>query len=343
MGRPKVKIIDDSQPEAEVKDQKSKIKDSNKEKRERAKSEVVKAISEVEQTSKPVILGSTSTSLSVNSATPESKQEDSGQALPAGRQASMAKEKKAQKLGKAKPRGKKYQEITKDLDRNKVYPINEAVDTVKKLSYTKFNATLEAHINTSQTGIRGLVSLPFAAGKKLRILAFGKDADTFSSVILNKAKRSEESLENASLKQVERSFANAQDDTIKAGTDETIEEINKGKIDFDLVVTTPEWMPKLARVARILGPRGLMPNPKNGTITQDLKKAVEGFQSGKTEYKTESKAPVIHMAIGKLDQPSEELIANIKTLLQTLGKSRVKKVTLSPTMGPSVKLDLGSL
>lgn len=208
--------------------------------------------------------------------------------------------KKYSKRGKAKPRSKKYQEISKDLDRSKVYPLNEAIEVVKKLSYSKFESSLEAHINTIQTGIRGLVSLPFATGRKLRILSY-------------------------------------------EGSDEIIEQINKGKIDFDLVVTTPQYMPKLAKVARILGPRGLMPNPKNGTITQDLKKAVEGFQAGKTEYKTEAKAPVIHITLGKLNQPTEELSANIKTLLQTLGKTRVKKVSLAPTMGPSVKLDLSSL
>lgn len=217
---------------------------------------------------------------------------------------------KTAKPGKAKPRSKKYQEAVKDLDRNKTYPLNEAVEIAKKLSYAKFAGSLEAHINTTQTGIRGLVSLPFASGKKLRILAFGSTAEIEGAIL---------------------------------GSDETIEEINKGKIDFDLLVTTPAWMPKLAKVARILGPRGLMPNPKNGTITQDLKKTVEGFQAGKTEYKTESKAPVIHISLGKLNQPSEELAANIKALIQTLGKTRVKKLTLSPTMGPSVKLDLSSL
>lgn len=208
--------------------------------------------------------------------------------------------KKAVKPGKAKPRSKKYQEISKDLDRNKAYSLNEALELVKKLSYSKFESTLEAHINTAQTGMRGLVALPFVTGRKLKILAF-------------------------------------------EGSDEVIEEINKGKVDFDLIVTTPKFMPKLAKVARILGPRGLMPNPKNGTITEDINKAIEGFQAGKTEYKTESKAPVIHIALGKLNQPTEELAANIKTLLQTLGKTRVKKVTLSPTMGPSVKVDLASI
>ena len=131
--------------------------------------------------------------------------------------------KKPQKVGKAKPRSKKYQEVFKDLDRTKSYPIDEAVDMVKKLSYAKFNATIEVHVNTSQTGLRGFLQLPYAAGK--------------------------------------------------------------------------------------------------------------------IEYKTEPKAPIIHIALGKLSQPSEELIANITGLLSTLGKTKIKKVSLSPTMGPSVKVD----
>jgi len=212
---------------------------------------------------------------------------------------------------KSKPRSKKYKEISKDLDKSKTYSLNEAIDLVKKNSYSKFEGTLEAHINTVTAGIRGLVSLPFASGKKLRILAFGKDAD--------------------------KSGAD------KIGDETTIEEINKGKIDFDLLLTTAGWMPKLAKVAKNLGPRGLMPNPKSGTITTDLKKSVESFQSGKTEYKTESKVPVMHLGLGKLSQPTEELSANIKMLIQTIGKTKVKKVTLSPTMGPSVRVDVTSI
>ncbi len=223
------------------------------------------------------------------------------------------KTKKAQKTGKAKPRSKKYQELVKDLDRSKTYPIPEAVDMVKKLSYAKFNGTLEAHINTAQTGIAGYVSLPYASGKKLSILAFGPLP-------------SPEEYEGVSF-----------------GDDSTIESISQGKVDIDLIITTPEWMPKLAKVAKILGPRGLMPSPKNGTITDDIKKTVESFQTGKTEYKTEPKTPIIHLALGKLDQPNEELEANVKILLSTLGKTRVKKVSLSPTMGPSVKVDLASV
>lgn len=262
MGRPKIKIMDDSQPEAEEKKKK------------------------------------TSPSVIASEAKPEAPRND--------------EPKKSQKPGKRKKvRSKKYQEAIKDLDKSKFYSLTEAVDMVKKLNYTKFNATLEAHINTVQTGLRGLVSLPFVTGKKLRILAFGKGAEQSGADIF--------------------------------GSDEVIEEVNSGKVNFDLVITTPDWMSKLAKIARILGPRGLMPNPKNGTITNDLKKAVEGFQAGKTEYKTEPKAPIIHLALGKLTQPTDELSVNIKTLIQTLGKTRVKKLSLSPTMGPSVKVDLSSI
>ncbi len=222
--------------------------------------------------------------------------------------AEPARDQKKQKPAKSKPRSKKYQEAIKDFDRSKTYPINEAIEMVKKLSLTKFNGTLEAHINTVQTGLRGLVSLPYSSGKKLRILVFGQP------------------VEGATL-----------------GDDSTIEKISQGQVDFDLLITIPAWMPKLAKAAKVLGPKGLMPNPKNGTITDDLKKAVDSFQAGKTEYKTESKAPVIHLALGKLNQPTNELEANLKILLSALGKTKIKKVTLSPTMGAGVKLNLASV
>lgn len=292
MGKTKIKLIDESQPE-EVKPKK---------KLGRSDALVEKLKAELGAEEEKLEVGN----LKMDKEDGSLKLEDQTSNLK-----SLKPTSKPSKPGKSKPRSKKYQEVSKDLDRSKTYPLPEALDMVKNLSYAKFNATIEAHINTAQTGIRGYLSLPYAAGKKLTILAFGKGADSSGAD--------------------------------KLGDDSTIEEISKGKVNFDLVVTTPEWMPKLAKVARILGPKGLMPNPKNGTITEDLKKAVEGFQAGKTEYKTEPKAPVIHLGLGKVNQPTEELSANIKTLLQTLGKTRVKKVSLSPTMGPSVKVDLSSL
>ena len=310
MGKTKTKFMDDSQPTTEIKSKKLKVKNSDK----AAKLESAEAVSEVQSAPEA--------GTSVDPGSEQTHSERTGDASGASRSSEPTSDnetpkKKAQKMGKAKPRSKKYQAAVKDLDKSRAYPVNEAVDLVKKLSYSKFEGSLEAHINTIQTGIRGLVSLPFASGKKLKILAFGPGLK--------------------------------EEDGVTVGTDETLEAINEqsspsGKgFNYDLVVTTPDWMPKLAKIARFLGPRGLMPNPKNGTITNDLKKTIEGFMMGKTEFKTESKAPVIHLGLGKLNQPTEELSQNIKTLLQTLGKTKVKKISLSPTMGPSVKVDLASI
>lgn len=323
MGRPKVKIIDDSQTE-EVKKQ-PQPKPAKKETSAIGRSSsgrdslVAKLQAELGIEEKP--------QPEAKEITSESKTDqniEDAKTEPAEPQAEKKSAVKVKKPGKAKPRSKKYQAIietaNKDLKnedqddfdyKSQSYKIPQAVSLVKKLSYSKFDGTLEAHINTAQKNIRGFLQLPFAAGKKVRVLAFGKDAD--------------------------KSGAD------QIGTDEKIEEISKGKIDFDIIVTTPEWMPKLAKVAKNLGPRGLMPNPKNGTISEDLKKAVESFQSGKSEFKTEAKAAVIHLSLGKLNQPDEELEANIKAALTTIGKSKLKKVTLAPTMGPSVKLDFSAI
>lgn len=213
--------------------------------------------------------------------------------------------------GKPKQRGKKYQEARGKVEVSKRYPVAEAVKLTQEVSYSKFPGTIEAHINTATKNIRGLVSLPFLAGKKLTILAFGQDADKSGADIV--------------------------------GTEETIKDIEAGKINFDVVVTTPAWMPKLAKAAKILGPRGLMPNPKSGTITEKLAKAVSDLQAGKVEYKTEKDGQVIHLPVGKVNQNPEEVAANIKTLVGTIGKTKIKKVTLSPTMGPGVRIDLGSI
>ena len=226
-----------------------------------------------------------------------------------------AQAKKAVKT-KVKPRGKKYLEAVKDVDKHQKYELKEAVDMIQKRSYTKFPGTVEIHINTNVKNIRGLISLPFASGKKLTILAFGKGAEDSGADIV--------------------------------GNDAILETVVKGKVEadgkkFDVVITTSEWMPKLAKAARVLGPRGMMPNPKNGTILDDLKKSVGEVQGGKVEYKSESNGQVIHLGIGKVTQPVEEITANVKMLYSTIGKSKIRKIVLSPTMGPGVKVDLASI
>ncbi len=249
-----------------------------------------------------------------NEVTPESEQDnnDAGQASMTEKSESAPKRKvRKPKVGKAKIRSKKYQEANALVDHQQRYSLVEAIELAQKTSYTKFPGSLEAHINTSQKGIRGLVSLPFASGKKLTILAFGKDAKDAGADIV--------------------------------GDEDTIKEIQSGKLSFDVIVSTPEWMSKLAPAAKILGPRGLMPNPKSGTVTENLKKAVEDLQAGKVEYKTEPNGMVIHMLIGKSAQAASEIQANIKALYNLLGRSKIKKITLSSTMGPGVKVDLSSI
>lgn len=221
------------------------------------------------------------------------------------------KSKASVKKGKAKYRSVKYKAAAEKIEKSKKYGLSEAIEAAKESSYSKFDGSLELHIGTSAKNIRGLVSLPFASGKKLKILAFGKGAAESGADVI--------------------------------GDDAKLAEIIRGITSFDVVVTTAEWMPKLARAAKILGPRGLMPSPKNGTITEDLKKAVTEIQSGKVEYKTEKNGQVIHLSVGKVSQVSEEIAQNTKILFNAIGKTKVKKLVIAPSMGLGVKVDLASI
>lgn len=217
-----------------------------------------------------------------------------------------------------KQRGKKYQKALGLVDRNRKYPLTEALDLIQKTSYTKFEGSVEMHINSTVKNLRGFISLPFSVkSRKLTILAFGKNAEQSEADIV--------------------------------GNEETIESLLKGQVgknkslSFDIILTTPEWMPMLAKVAKFLGPRGLMPSPKNGTITNDLKKAVAEIQKGKVEYKTDLNSQVMHLLVGKVNQPKDEITMNIKTLYSSIGKSKISKITLSASMGPGIKIDLASI
>jgi large subunit ribosomal protein L1 len=223
------------------------------------------------------------------------------------KKASKTEEKKESKV----THGKKYQEMREKVERNKPYVVTQAVELAKEVSYTKFDGTIEIHVNTAVKNVRGLVSLPFASGKSLTVIAFGKGADESGADIV--------------------------------GDDAKLADIVKGKINFDVIVTDPTWMPKLAGAAKVLGPKGMMPNPKNGTISTDLKKAVTEIKSGKVEYKTERNGQVIHLSVGKVSQATEEITQNVKLLLGTIGKTKIKQAVLTPTMGPSVKIDISSI
>ena len=223
-------------------------------------------------------------------------------------------------------RGKKYVEAAKAIDRAALYDVNEAVALVKKAAVAKFDETIEVHIRTGCDGrhadqqIRGAVVLPHGTGKQVRVLVFAKNA-----------------------KADEAKAAGAE----FVGAEELIPKIqNEGWLDFDVVVATPDMMGVVGRLGRILGPKGLMPNPKAGTVTMDVTKAVNDIKAGKIEYRLD-KTNIIHVPIGKASFTEEQLTDNFQTLIEAINKVKpaavkgqyLKSVTIDPTMGPGVKLN----
>ena len=223
-------------------------------------------------------------------------------------------------------RGKKYVEAAKAIDRGTLYDVADAVSLVKKTAVAKFDETIEAHIRTGCDGrhadqqIRGAVVLPHRTGKKVRILVFAKDA-----------------------KAEEAKAAGAD----YVGGDELIPKIqNENWFEFDVVVATPDMMGVVGRLGRVLGPKGLMPNPKAGTVTMDVTKAIQDIKAGKIEYRLD-KTNIIHVPIGKASFTEEQLADNFQTLIDAINKARpaavkgqfLKSVTLTSTMGPGVKLN----
>lgn len=223
-------------------------------------------------------------------------------------------------------RGKKYTEAAKSVDRMNLYDTNEAMALVKKVSVAKFDETIEAHIRTGCDGrhadqqIRGAVVLPHGTGKKVRVLVFAKNA-----------------------KAEEATAAGAD----YVGAEELIPKIqNENWFEFDVVVATPDMMGVVGRLGRVLGPKGLMPNPKAGTVTMDVSKAIEDIKAGKIEYRLD-KTNIIHVPIGKASFSEEQLADNFQTLMGAIVKAKpstlkgqyLKSITVTSTMGPGIKLN----
>ena len=222
--------------------------------------------------------------------------------------------------------GKKYAEAAKLVDRTVSYEPADAIALVKKTATAKFDETVEVHIRTGCDGrhadqqIRGAVVLPNGTGKKVRVLVFAKGAKA--------------------------------DEAQAAGADyvgemELVPKIqNEGWLDFDVVVATPDMMGVVGRLGRILGPKGLMPNPKAGTVTMDVAKAIQDIKAGKIEYRLD-KSNIVHVPIGKASFTEDQLGENFKALMDAIVKARpstvkgayLKSVTLASTMGPGVKVN----
>ncbi|KRM60432.1 50S ribosomal protein L1 [Paucilactobacillus vaccinostercus DSM 20634] len=228
----------------------------------------------------------------------------------------------------AQKRGKKYQDAAKKVDAEKLYSVDEAVSLVKEIDFAKFDATLEIafnlNVDTKQADqqLRGAVVLPNGTGKEQTVIVFAKG---------DKAKDAQA----------------AGADVV--GDDDLVARIQDGWLDFDVAIATPDMMAQVGRLGRVLGPKGLMPNPKTGTVTMDVTKAVSESKAGKVTYRTDRDGNV-HVPAGKVSFDDAKLVENLKTIEEIVAKARpaavrgtyIKHVSLASTFGPSINLDLAS-
>lgn len=229
----------------------------------------------------------------------------------------------------AKKRGKKYQDALKKVDSKKEYAVKDAVQLVKDIAYANFDSTIEVafnlNVDTKQADqqLRGAVVLPNGTGKDQTVIVFANG-------------------ENAKAAQ------EAGADFV--GDDDLVEKIQDGWLDFDVAIATPDMMPKVGRLGRVLGPKGLMPNPKTGTVTMNVAQAVKEIKAGKVEYRPD-KVGNIQMTIGKVSFGADKLQENLKAVYEALVKARpstvkgsyVKNVSVASTMGPGIKVDSESI
>ena len=221
--------------------------------------------------------------------------------------------------------GKKYLEAAKKVDSKKLYSVAEAIKLVKETSYAGFDASVEVSYNLSvdpkqaDQQIRGSLVLPNGTGKTQKVIVFADGP------------------------QAEQAKAAGADEV---GSDDLVEKVQNGYLDFDVVVATPTMMAKVGRLGRVLGPKGLMPNPKTGTVTMDIEKAVKNVKAGQVEYRVDRQA-AIHAAIGKVSFTDEQLVENFDALRDVILRARpsaakgqyIKSVAVAATFGPGIKLD----
>lgn len=236
---------------------------------------------------------------------PVEEGEESASAEETPAVATKAEKSKAD-VKKTQKHSQNYSKVSSQVDKNKKYALKEALSLLPNLQRAKFDETVELHINTTDKGLSGSVTLPHGTGKETRVV-----------------------------------IANATEDP--KAVDELVKTIESGQINFDVLIATPDAMPKLARVARVLGPRGLMPNPKNGTVSPKPEELASKFAGGQINFKTESKFPLMHMAVGKVSFGEAKLADNIKTAISAVKVKNIKSVTLKSTMSPGLRIETTSL
>lgn len=241
-----------------------------------------------------------------------------------------AKPKQPQRVtSKLDRKAKGYRKAAEQVEKGKVYNLKEALDLAVKTSYVKFDATVELHINLgvdprqADQNLRDTIQLPAGTGKKVRVAVFA-DADDVAA-----AKKAGADI---------------------AGSDEFLQQLDKGKIDFDILIATPAMMAKLGKYARVLGPKGLMPNPKSGTVTTDVAKAVTESKAGRVEYRVDSTG-IVHVGVGKVSFGADKLAQNVKAVFASIKNNKpssikaayVQAIHLTTTMGPSIKVEISEI
>ena len=277
MGKVRTRILGlDDVEEKQKKKQKQKLEEKKIEKK---------------KVTKNVILNDSEGSLA--NASSSDKLRDSS---PEAQNDKSKEKKKSQKKQEAtkKVRGKKYIKAKEAVTQDKKYSLDEAIKLLKKITYVKFDESVEIHANLVKEGMRGEVDFPHSIGKTMRI---------------------------------------------RIVDEKLLEEVEAGKVEFEMLVSHPSYMPKLARFAKILGPRGLMPTPKAGTVTDKPEEVVKKFTSGAVRYKGEAKAPLLHQLIGKISYEDKQIEDNVKALIKTVGLANVQKLWIKTSMSPSILLD----
>ncbi len=225
--------------------------------------------------------------------------------------------------------GKRYKAAAKGLDRNKFYSVEEAVKLVKERAKAKFDETIEMAFNLgidpkhADQNVRGVISLPHGTGKTVRVAVFAKG---------------------------EKAEAAKKAGADLVGADDLAEKVQAGQMDFDRVIASPDMMVTVGKLGKVLGPRGLMPNPKLGTVTNDIAEAVKAAKGGQVEYRAQ-KEGIVHAGVGKASFSEQALVENVKALINAVSRAKpagakgtyMKKVSISSTMGPGLKLDISAV
>ena len=321
MGTTRIKVIDLSSDEKEIKTSRkhaekltgaAKLKEEKKPKKRQKGKEGQEDLEGTEgKQEKPVQASTEKPSVSSQPSKPPQS--------PAPPQPSEPSQPSKSSKPSSHHKGHKYLAARQKLEKGKQYGAKEAISLLNETSTVKFDPTVELHLNVVDKSIKGTVSLPHpfeTKTKEKRYLVFSEKKEEVDGV------------------------------KVIWGDDKTITDIETGQLkpgrDFDAVVSTPQFMPKIAKIAKILGPAGLMPNPKSKTVTEDIEKALKTKNDG-LALRCELQAPIIHTKLGKLSAKSEELEENLKALIFAIGPQKIKKAVIKSTMSPSIRLDISSI